>query len=78
VYLLIHSSEDGEPITPLNEAKLAEVLRKPEDWSIRRFEDSSFFYANANSTNYWKEGTAVLLKVEVLVPAPVTTAWAIK
>jgi hypothetical protein len=78
VYLLIHSSEDGEPITPLNEAELAQVLRKPEEWSIRKFGDSSFFHANASNTNYWEEGTAVLLKVEVLIPTPVTTAWTIK
>ena len=78
MYLLIHSSEDGEPITPLNEAELAQVLRKPEEWSIKTFKDSSFFHANASNTNYWEEGTAVLLKVEVLIPTPVTTAWTIK
>lgn len=75
-YALIRPSEDGDPIRLIGAEKLQMILEHPDEWGIERFETEAFLGANPD-TNYWKDGIAVLMKVEVIVPRPVTATWTI-
>ncbi len=75
-YALIRPSEDGDPIRLIGPETLRNLLEHPDEWGVERFEDDAFLGRNPD-TNYWKDGTAVLMKVEVIVPRPVTATWTI-
>lgn len=72
-YLLIQSSEDGEPITLLTEEELQDLLKDPTDnYGVHRFlEDYP-----PKSHNYWDSGDALLLEIKkIVVPKPVTVEY---
>jgi hypothetical protein len=69
-YLLIQPNEDGNPNTFLYGEKLQEFLDDPyETYGVDKFGNLAFLGANPDP-NYWKDGTAVLLKVDAVVPKP--------
>lgn len=70
-YILIQPSEDGDPIAWLDSEALAELLEDPLSYAgVERFLDRY-----PGNPNYWEEGTALLLKVEPVVPQPVVAKW---
>jgi hypothetical protein len=78
MYALIKGSEDGEPISLLNLRKLEELLTNAMEYAgIKEFKDGNWFGQNPR-TNEWPEGVGVLVKIEVVVPKAVTTAWMIQ
>ncbi len=77
MYALIRSNEDGEPIRLLNSDQLKELLTNPIEYAnIREFKDGAWYGRNPD-TQYWLDGVGVLVKIEVIVPTPVTTAYVI-
>ena len=68
-YLLIRGSEDGEPCDFMDD--ISDLLNKPEDYGVERFLD----YIPLKDPNYWIDGEALLLKVEILVPSLVATRF---
>ena len=66
-YLLIMGSEDGEPCMFLD--NIEDVLGAPEDYGIEKFLTS----IPGKDPNYWKDGDALLLRIEVLSPLPVVS-----
>ena len=74
-HALIRANEDGNPILLLNANYLQELLAEPLEFAnIREFKDGAWFGKNPDP-NYWPEGVGVLVKLEVLVPRPVTVAY---
>lgn len=72
-WILIRPSEDGNPITYLSESGLAALLADSVgEYGVREFLPA---VPDERDPNYWREGTALLLRAEVVVPSPVTTAW---
>jgi len=71
-YILLKGNEDGNPIRIIH--SIHHLLDAPEDWGITKFENGAFLGANPDP-NYWPDGTGVLLKVEAVVPEPVTAKW---
>lgn len=67
MYLLIKPSEDGDPITELVPDRLQNLLDHPEQWNVREWLSDA---AHSWDTNYWRDGVAVLLKAEIVVPVP--------
>jgi hypothetical protein len=77
MYALIQATDDGTSITLLDERKLNELLTNPREFAgVEEFKNGAWFGANQDA-NYWREGIGVLVTLEVVVPRPVTTAYAI-
>ncbi len=72
-YLLLKSDEDGDVTTFLNDADLDELLTNPTEY----IGVEGFITEVNDDTNPmdWDEGEALLLKIEVLVPEVVATAF---
>ena len=78
MYALIKGSDDGTRIILLPERKLQELLTNPREFAgIEEFRNGAWFGANPDA-NYWPEGVGVLVKIEAVVPRPITTAYAIE
>lgn len=72
-WILITSSEDGSPVTYLSDSDVAELLADPvAEHGVREFLPA---VPEERDPAYWPEGTAMLLRAEVVVPSPVTSAW---
>jgi hypothetical protein len=77
-YALIKGSDDGTQIVLLPKQQLNELLTNPKEFAgITEFRNGAWFGANPDA-NYWPEGVGVLVKIEAVVPRPVTTAYAIE
>jgi hypothetical protein len=74
-WMLIKSSEDGDPITWLTDGLLDDLLAMPRDWGVERF--MSFEEADrlGHDTNYWPDGAALLVRFEAVVPEVAASAW---
>jgi hypothetical protein len=69
-YILLKSSEDGNPVTILNDTTLQDLLDDPEaEYGIKVFHNASWLGANQDH-NYWHDDHAVLIKCEVVIPEP--------
>jgi hypothetical protein len=78
MYALIKGSDDGTQIILLPERKLQELLTNPREFAgIEEFRNGAWFGGNPDA-NYWPEGVGVLVKIEAVVPRPITTAYAIE
>lgn len=75
MYLLVKPDDDGTKILALNDVQLAEFLTDPRGYaSVKNFATAAVINGDWDAS-YWPEGQAVLLKAEIIVPVPVTTAW---
>lgn len=74
-YMLIQFSDDGNPIRFLTESGLQELLKDP----LGTYGVERFLAGYVGTPAYWEVGSALLLRVEVLVPEPVVTvtSWEI-
>lgn len=66
-WLLLTTSEDGNPVKRLTDTKLAQVLDNPSDWGIDRFVSLDDVPADQN---YWPSDVGVLLRCETVIPVP--------
>lgn len=66
-WMLIKGSEDGTPISWLDEADLADLLANPTNWGVVNFGDPAELSAD---TNYWPEKVGVLVRYEIVCPVP--------
>lgn len=66
-WMLIHSSEEGNPISWLSDTDLADLLAEPTNWGVTRFADHDRL---PRDPNYWNEKVGVLIKYEVVIPVP--------
>jgi hypothetical protein len=74
MYLLIRPDEGGNPVRFLNRDGLRELLTDPiGSYGVRHFLDLDGL--PDGDPSYWQDGDALLLKVEGLVPTPVTTQY---
>jgi hypothetical protein len=71
-YLLVQPNEDGNPLSFLDEQQLQRILDNPESYGITDFRNQ---LPLNEDPNYWEDGTALLLKFEVLKPMIVATAY---
>ena len=71
-WLILVPDEDGNPTRWLSHQDLERMLAVVADHGIREF--LSEVPAQADP-NYWPDGSALLLQVEIVVPEPVTTAY---
>jgi len=72
-WILIQASEDGSPVTYLSDSDVAELLADPSaEHGIRAFHAE---VPEEQDAAYWPEGTALLLRAEIVVPRRATTAW---
>ena len=77
VYMLIIPDEDGNPVRVLGQLGLAMLLEDSRaSYGVTEFKDLEWFEQNTDS-NYWPEGTGVLLHAEVIVPKAVTKQWSL-
>ena len=67
LWMVLRPNEDGNPIKLLNPVELMNLLNRPAEHRVKQFYDLSELDADHN---YWPEGAAVLLKVEVVMPEP--------
>lgn len=72
MYALITNDEDANFIMVTDNT--ADALEKANDMEVEQFQDASWFKANSEP-RYWPDGIAVLIKLEVLKPQPVTSEW---
>lgn len=74
-YLLIGSSADGVIYDwyDSDDAVNAMLREAHNEVGISRF--ATWRELNGEQPEYWPEGTGMLLKVEQVVPEPVTSAW---
>lgn len=68
-YILLRPNEDGNPVWWLDQHDLEELLGDAEGYTFLALDHPE------PDTNYWPEGSAMLLKIEVVVPVPVTSKW---
>ena len=66
-WLLLTTSEDGNPVKRLTDTELAQVLDNPGDWGIDRFVGLDDVPADQN---YWPSDVGVLLRCKVIIPVP--------
>lgn len=62
----------------LNDDELEELLTNPVEAGVRRFLTAEEVTAEPDPARWrrrYGDGTAAILRVEVLYPRPVTTAW---
>lgn len=71
-WLLIEPDEDGNPCSWLTETELEDRLANAADYGVRQYLDQ---VPDNTDPNYWPDGTGLLLKVEIVVPRPATTAF---
>jgi hypothetical protein len=75
-WLLITNSPDGV-YRWLDDGEVAELVADPIRYAkVRKFVDGEFAGPEP-APWHWDGGDALLLHVEVVVPEPVTTAWAL-
>lgn len=78
-YAILQGNEDGDPFTivgEINEGRpLSQVM---EDYGIERWLTPEQ-YKQEPDPNYWVEGTALLMKVDIIFPKPVerVTEWSV-
>lgn len=63
--MLIQPDEDGNPVRFLDQQKLDNLLANPADYGIKRFLPE---IPTDMDTNYWLDGTALLVSVELITP----------
>lgn len=73
MYAYLKGDEDGNPLSIIEE-DIATFLMNADDYGIAEFKDEKFLKEYPDP-NYWAEGVAVLLKLEVKVPRSVTKSW---
>lgn len=67
-YLLLRGSEDGNPLSFLTPGALQQLLDDPEQYAgVREFRSVDDV---DRDPNYWRDGTGVLLRYEVVIPVP--------
>lgn len=66
-YMLLSSSEDGNPIRWLDPARLRALLADPGQFGIDRFVGPDDVQTDPN---YWPSDIGILLRVEVVEPVP--------
>jgi hypothetical protein len=75
-WLLITNSPDRTYLW-LDDGEVAEMCADPIGYaSVRKFVDGAFASPEP-APWHWEDGDALLLHVEVVVPEPVTTVWAL-
>ena len=70
MYALIKADEDGNPLYIVDD--INEVLDSPEDYGIERFLDE---WPEEKDPQYWTEGNALLVKIEILKPKVAVTKY---
>lgn len=69
MYLLIQPDEDGNPLRWITQEQVQDIKQLMEDYGI-----SNWLYDDPiTDPNYWGEGNAMLLSVNVLKIIPVET-----
>lgn len=66
-YMLLSSSEDGNPVRWLDAARLRALLDDPGSFGIDRFVGPDDVQTDPN---YWPSDVGILLRVEVVEPVP--------
>lgn len=66
-WMLIHGSENGTPISWLDDMDLSDLLENPTNWGVVSFADPAGL---PSDTNYWPEKVGVLIRYEVVIPVP--------
>lgn len=75
-YLLVQpGSGDLVGIDWLSDADLHELLENPEPYSLRSFLPQDVSPEVLDKPGVWPNGSAVLLRVEIVTPVPVTARW---
>lgn len=77
MYLLIKGGDDGTEVTALDAQAVQELMADPRgNYGVKTFmpEPPERSYPRWDA-NYWPEGAAILVKAEVVMPVPVTTAY---
>jgi hypothetical protein len=69
-WMLIRGSEEGNPITWLDDTDLEDLLDNPEDWRVASFADH---VGLPDDPNYWSSKVGVLVRYEVVIPVPAGT-----
>ncbi len=70
-WLLIRPDEDGNPCRWLDDNSVRELLANPRDHGVDRF----LAEPPERDVNYWPDGSALLLKVQAVVPQLAVTAY---
>lgn len=77
-YILLQPDEDGNPVTWVETPELEDIKHFMEDYGITEF--ITDFPDGEKDPNYWGEGQAMLLSVNVkrVVPVEVATKFEIQ
>lgn len=69
-WMLVRADEDGSPIRWLTDTELRELLADPSGRGVVSFHhiDELAISRGYLDPSYWKDGEAVLLRIEVVVP----------
>lgn len=75
-YLLIKGGDDGTEVTALTPQAVQELMADPRgNYGVKTFLPEPPERGSRWDANYWPEGAAILVKAEIVVPVPVTTAY---